>query len=160
MENQKKKIDLKQMKIQIAIHMGYFNHRNHILNILATFIINVFAGVVLVGFTNSLMPLLVGNYIHMIIFFAAFTIGELFIKYLMYAINFGAVVRTKGFFLLPYQILVFYTLVVFFDIQFTSFISLILFTLLFSSAKSAVRFVYRRIQNYFVKGERKPWNKL
>lgn len=159
MKSNNKKRNLKQAKIQFAVQIGFFNHTNIIINVFMTFIINVLAGVVAVGLLNSIIPLIAGNYLHILYLFIIFTIGELIVKYIFYSINFSMVLRARGMLMFPYYLLIFYTTEMFLDIQFVSLISIFMFALLYSMFRFIVTIVYIKLMSYTKKGEPKVWKK-
>lgn len=159
MNNQNKKRNLNQIKLQFAVAIGYFHHANLFLNILSTIIINLLAGVILVGFSASLLPLISGNYVHFIYFFLIFTIGELIIRYALYSFAFNAIVKTRGILLFPYYLILFYLAESFVNVEFVSFIAIFLFTFLYALTRGGIRYLYSYLKSLFAKKGETPWKR-
>ncbi|MGI6787285.1 MAG: hypothetical protein ACOX5X_01870 [Acholeplasmataceae bacterium] len=151
MENRENKQKFKEAKIKFAVAIGYFNHASVFLNVIITTLITVLAGMATIGLTNTLYPLIVGNYVHMIFMLLFFAIFELVLRYTLYVFSFKTILRTKGVLLLPYNLISIFILVFFLEIQFTSFFAIFIFVILFSIIRSGVNYIFYSIQRYFSK---------
>lgn len=153
MENKNNKPNPNTFKLWLLVHLRYFCHANIILNILATTVVNLIAGLVVVGFSSLLFPLILGNHLHFIYMFLIFSVVDILIRYLLYATAFQGILKTRGFLMFPYYLITFYTIEIFLDLKFVSFISIFLFSILFYIVRSWVSYVYLKIISLFKKSE-------
>ncbi len=153
MDNRNTNPNQNAFKKWLLVQIRYFNHVNIFLNIIATTIINVVTGVVVVGFSNSLVPLITGNYLHFVYMFLIFAVVDLLIRYILYVFIFGGIIRTRGLLLIPYYLITFYTLEMFLEVEFISIFAIFGFTLLFYIIRSWVSYVYGWVISMFRKKE-------
>lgn len=151
MEKQQNRQKLNEAKLKFAVAIGYFSHTNFFLNVLIAALVSVLAGVFSVGISNTFYPLIIGNYVHMIYLFLVYSFFELLIKYFLYSFSFQQVLKSRGFMLLPNQILLFYGLEFLFDVEFTGFLSVIGFVMMFRIISGGVNYILNSIKKYFSK---------
>lgn len=145
----KTKKEIRAFKLKFATAIGYFRHSNILLNALVTVFISVLAGIVTIGLSNTAIPLIEGNYAHMIYLLMIFSVLELVTRYLFFIFFYKAIIRLKGVLLFPYNIIYLYLLEAYLDVEFKNFFTVFGFVLLFSLIRSGILYILDRLKGNF-----------